>query len=116
MQPSRGLSAADRILSVENLDARITFDEAARFAHIHQGQPHLLDPIRNMLDVQMTESHVMQPGVATAFALVTVIGFVAPLIYAKRAGLLEVRPWPDTCQRFFRWDELTIRTDQKKDS
>lgn len=84
-------------------------------AHLTKGES-LLDPIWETLGVQITESYVMEPGVATAIALAAVVGFVLSLVYAKRSGLLEVKLGPDTCQRFFRWDEPTIHTDRKKDS
>jgi len=84
-------------------------------AHLTKGES-LMDPLWNTLRVEISESFVLHPEVATALALVAVVSLLLVLIYGKRTGLYEVKLGPDTCQRFFRWDEPTIHTDQKKDS
>lgn len=37
------------------------------------------------------------------------------MIYGKRIGLFDDKLGPETCQKFFRWDEPTIHTDKRKD-
>lgn len=83
-------------------------------AHLTKGES-LMDPVWDLLRVEITEGFVLQPGVATAVALVAVVGLAGALAYGKRAGLFDVKLGPETCQRFFRWDEPTIHTDQRKD-
>ncbi|MEW5748652.1 MAG: hypothetical protein AB1793_07740 [Candidatus Thermoplasmatota archaeon] len=84
-------------------------------AHLTKGES-LMDPVWDLLRVEITESFVLQPGIATALALVAVVGLMLALVYGKRAGLFDVKLGPDTCQRAFKWDEPTIHTDQRKDA
>lgn len=83
-------------------------------AHLTKGES-LMDPLWDTLRVEITESFVLEPGIATAIAFVSVVVLMFSLMYGKRKGLFEVRLGPDTCQKFFRWDEPTIHTDRRKD-
>ena len=83
-------------------------------AHLTKGES-LMDPIWNTLRISISESFVMQPGIAAALALFSIIGLIFSLIFAKKAGLFDVKLAPETCQEFFKWDEPTIHTDQKKE-
>lgn len=83
-------------------------------AHLTKGES-LIDPIWDTLRIHITESFVLEPSVAAALAMIGVIGLVFALAYAKRAKLFEVDLGPDTCQKFFKWDEPTIHTDQRKE-
>jgi hypothetical protein len=76
-------------------------------AHLTKGES-LLDPLWNMLNVTITESFVLEPSVAGGIALFTMIGLVLSLVYARRAGLFDVKLAPETCQRYFKWDEPVI--------
>lgn len=84
-------------------------------AHLTKGES-LLDPIWNTLRVEITESFVLQPSVAAVIALLAVVGLMLSLVYGKRAGLFDVRLGPETCQKFFRWDEPTIQPVESRDS
>ncbi len=83
-------------------------------AHLTKGES-LLDPIWDTLRVEITESIVLQPSFAAGLALLGVIAMVFAMAYAKRAKLFDVDLGPETCQKFFKWDEPTIHTDQRKD-
>lgn len=115
----RGLWACPAMATVYTLLAAVamavTGATGSLGAHLTKGES-LLDPIWTTLGIHIDESYVMQPGVITAIALVAVICFAISVLYGKKIGLFTVRLGPDTCQRFFRWDEPTIHTDQKKDT
>ncbi len=83
-------------------------------AHLTKGES-LLDPMWDSLRVEIAESFVLEPGTAAVMALLSVIGLMLALVYGKRAGLFDVVLGPDTCQKFFRWDEPTIRPVERKD-
>jgi hypothetical protein len=83
-------------------------------AHLTKGES-LMDPLWEFLRVEITESFVLEPEVATAIALMSVVVLMLSLMYGKRKGLFDVKLGPDTCQKFFKWDEPTIHTDQRKD-
>lgn len=83
-------------------------------AHLTKGES-LMDPLWDTLRVEITESYVLEPRVATAIALAAAVGLMLSLAYGKRKGLFDVKLGPETCQMFFRWDEPTIHTDRRKD-
>jgi len=118
MRFGRGLWTCPAMAGVYTLVAMaamgVTGATGSLGAHLTKGES-LMDPIWDALRISISESFVMQPGIAAAIALFSVIGLVLSLIYAKRTGLFEVRLGPDTCQKFFKWDEPTIHTDQRKD-
>jgi len=82
-------------------------------AHLTKGES-LLDPVWNMLNVTITESFVLQPSVAGAIALVSGTVLMVSLVYAKRAGLLDVKLAPETCQKFFKFDEPVIPSSEER--
>jgi len=82
-------------------------------AHLTKGES-LLDPIWNMLNVTITESFVLQPSVAGAIALVSGTVLIVSLVYAKRAGLFDVKLAPETCQKFFKFDEPVIPSGEER--
>jgi len=76
-------------------------------AHLTKGES-LLDPLWDMLNATITESFVLEPDIAGGIALFTMIGLVLSLLYARRAGLFDVKLAPETCQKYFKWDEPVI--------
>jgi|GEM_PF-1446190 len=83
-------------------------------AHLTKGES-LMDPVWEFLRVEITDSFVLQPGIALGLAFVAVIILMLSLVYGKKAGLFETKLGPETCQKYFRWDEPTIHTDRRKD-
>lgn len=114
----RGLWTCPTMASVYTLVAvaamGVTGATGSVGAHLTKGES-LMDPLWNMLRVEITESIVLEPEVATAIALVSVIVLMLSLTYGKRKGLFEVKLGPETCQKLFKWDEPTIHTDKRKD-
>lgn len=118
MRFGRGLWTCPAVATVYTLIATaamgVTGATGSVGAHLTKGES-LLDPVWEALRVQITESFVLKPSFAAALALVGVIALVFSLAYAKRAKLFDVDLGPETCQKFFKWDEPTIHTDQRKD-
>ncbi|MCU0852113.1 MAG: hypothetical protein MUC90_02490 [Thermoplasmata archaeon] len=111
MRFGRGLWACPAMATVYTLIAvaamSVTGATGSVGAHLTKGES-LLDPLWNMLNVTITESFVLEPSVAGGIALFTMIGLVLSLVYARRAGLFDVKLAPETCQRYFKWDEPVI--------
>lgn len=111
MRFGRGLWTCPTMASVYTLIAiaamAVTGATGSVGAHLTKGES-LLDPIWNFLNVSITESFVMEPSIAGGIAFFSMIGLVLSLIYAKRAGLFDVKLGPETCQKVFKWDEPKI--------
>ncbi|UCE80861.1 MAG: hypothetical protein JSV94_06915 [Methanobacteriota archaeon] len=83
-------------------------------AHLTAGES-LLDPVWEQLKITISEGFVLQPALAGVMALVGIAGLILSLVFAKKKDLFNVKLGPETCQRFYKWDEPVIHTDQKKE-
>lgn len=111
MRFGRGLWACPAMATVYTLIAlaamSVTGATGSVGAHLTKGES-LLDPLWSLLNVTITESFVLEPSIAGGIALFSMIGLVLSLIYARRAGLFDVKLAPETCQKYFKWDEPVI--------
>lgn len=111
MRFGRGLWACPAMATVYTLIAlaamSVTGATGSVGAHLTKGES-LLDPLWDFLNVTITESFVLEPSIAGGIALFSMIGLVLSLIYARRAGLFDVKLAPETCQKYFKWDEPVI--------
>lgn len=118
MRFGRGLWTCPAMATVYTLVAiaamAITGATGSVGAHLTKGES-LLDPIWDTLRIHITESFVLEPSFAAALALIGIIALVFSLAYAKKTKLFDVDLGPETCQKFFKWDEPTIHTDQRKE-
>jgi hypothetical protein len=82
-------------------------------AHLTVGES-VLDPLWNLIGVDVNESLAIEPGLAVMVALVCVVALVAAMFVARRLDLFGVELGPE-CERFFKWDEPTISTEAVKE-
>lgn len=117
MRFGRGLWTCPAMATVYTLIAvaamSVTGATGSIGAHLTKGES-LLDPLWNLLNVTITESFVLRPSIAGGIALFSMIGLIIALIYAKRAGLFDVKLAPETCQKYFKWDEPVIPASGEK--
>lgn len=76
-------------------------------AHLTVGES-VLDPLWNLIGVQVSEPITLSLGHAALVAIASGAAFVLSLLVASRYNLFGVRLAPETCQKFFRWDEPRI--------
>jgi hypothetical protein len=76
-------------------------------AHLTIGES-LLDPLWNLVGLDIGEDLALQPSTAAMLALLSVVGLVIALLVARRKDLFTVKLGPETCQKFFKWDEPVI--------
>ena len=79
-------------------------------AHLTVGES-ILDPLWELVGVDVAENLAVEPSLAIMLALGCVIALVASLYVARRYDLFGVKLGPETCQKYFKWDEPTIVAD-----
>lgn len=58
--------------------------------------------------MDVAENIAVEPSAAIMAALVCVVALVVALYLARRYDLFGVKLGPETCQKYFKWDEPTI--------
>ena len=76
-------------------------------AHLTVGES-LLDPLWEIVGVDVAENIAVEPGSAILAALICVVALVVALYLARRYDLFGVKLGPETCQKYFKWDEPMI--------
>ena len=79
-------------------------------AHLTQGGS-ALDPVWNLIGFSTNEVLVLSTNTAALIAIVSAGLLILALAIARKYELFSVTLGPETCQRFFRWDEPTITTE-----
>lgn len=77
-------------------------------AHLTVGES-LLDPLWNLVGLDIGKDMTLQPSIAAVLALLAAVGLIVSLLVAKRKDLFSVKLGPETCQKFFKWDEPVIQ-------
>lgn len=73
-------------------------------AHITQGGS-VLDPLWSVVGFRVDTTVEFAPQLAAGLALASAAIFVASLYAARRYDLFSMKLAPETCQKFFKWDE-----------
>ncbi len=68
----------------------------------------LLDWIYAFIGLDVEKEFALDPSVAAAIAIGSALAFLVSLFVAKRYDLFSIKLGPQTCQKFFRWDEPRI--------
>ena len=68
----------------------------------------LLEPLYAFVGIDIEKAFELQPSIAAGLALGSAGMLVGSLVLARRKDLFEVELTPETCQRFFKWDEPRI--------
>lgn len=76
-------------------------------AHTTKGES-VLDPLWNIIGVEIQETIALDPNVAAGIALASVVLLLISLLVARRYDLFSVKLAPETCQKVFKWDEPKI--------
>jgi len=79
-------------------------------AHITQGGS-VLDPLWSIVGFKVETTVEFSPELAAGIAIVSAAVFVVSLWLARRYDLFAVKLGPETCQKFFKWDEPRIHLD-----
>lgn len=82
-------------------------------AHLTVGES-VLDPLWNFVGVDVGEALALEPSTAAILAILSMLGLVLSLLVAQRKDLFSVRLGPETCQKFFKWDEPVIQPAETK--
>ena len=84
-------------------------------AHITQGGS-VLDPLWNIVGFRVASTVEVGPQIAAAIAIISALIFVVSLWLARRYDLFSVKLAPETCQKFFKWDEPKMHLDVQESS
>ncbi len=68
----------------------------------------LLEPVYSFVGINIEKAFELQPSLAAGLALASAGMLVGALALARRKNLFDVELSPETCQRFFKWDEPRI--------
>ncbi len=76
-------------------------------AHLTQGGS-ALDPLWSIVGFKVTDVLEIPTNEAALVMLVSVALFIVSLAIARRYELFNVKLSPETCQKYFKWDEPTL--------
>jgi len=65
----------------------------------------LLTPLYGFIGLDIESPFELQPNTAAAIALASTAAIIGSLFLARRKDLFTVELSPETCQKFFKWDE-----------
>lgn len=74
-------------------------------AHLGTAGSSILDPVWNTLHIDITKTFAVPTVLAAAIAIVSVIAFIIALAVSRNYELFAVKLTPETCSKFFKWDE-----------
>ncbi len=77
-------------------------------AHLGTAGSSVLDPLWNLIHLDITKTIALPTVEAAAIAIVSVVAFIVALGVARNYDLFAVKLAPETCAKLFKWDEPII--------
>lgn len=74
-------------------------------AHLSTAGGSILDPVWNAIHLDITKTITIPTVVAAAIAIASVVAFIIALAVSRNYELFAVKLAPETCSKFFKWDE-----------
>jgi len=77
-------------------------------AHLGTAGSSILDPLWQAVHLDITKTLAIPTVVAAAIAIISVLAFIVALAVSRNYELFAVKLAPETCSKFFKWDEPVI--------